>query len=49
MPNRAASAWTGKHLLGLEPLSAKEILTILDAADGYLPCVTRRKPCRQTL
>ena len=37
--------WTRKHLLGLEDMSAGEILTVLDLADGYLPCVLSRRPC----
>ena len=49
MPKPAKTPWTRKHLLGLENLSAGEIRTLLDAADGYLPCVTHRKACRQTL
>ena len=49
MPKNAKTQWTRKHLLGLEDLSAEEILTVLDLADGYLPCVTQRRPCRPTL
>jgi aspartate carbamoyltransferase catalytic subunit len=49
MPKTAAAKWTHKHLLGLEHLSADEILTILDQADGFLPCVTHRRPCRPVL
>ena len=35
MPKTAAAPWTRKHLLGLEDLSAEEILTLLDLADGF--------------
>jgi aspartate carbamoyltransferase catalytic subunit len=49
MPKTTAAPWNRKHLLGLEDLSAQEILTVLDLADGYLPCVTHRAPCRPTL
>jgi aspartate carbamoyltransferase catalytic subunit len=45
MAKSTKTRWTRKHLLGLEDMSAKEILTVLDLADGYLPCVTHRRPC----
>ncbi|MBM4020022.1 MAG: aspartate carbamoyltransferase catalytic subunit [Planctomycetes bacterium] len=45
----AAPNWTRKHLLGLEDMTAQEILTVLDRADAYLPCVTQARPCPPTL
>ncbi len=35
-PSGPGRAWTRRHLLGLEELSADEILTILDAADSFV-------------
>lgn len=32
----AVASWSGKHLLSLEELSAEEITTILDVAEGFL-------------
>lgn len=49
MPKSAKPAWTHRHLLGLENLSAAEIELLLDTADGYMPCVTHRRPCRPVL
>ena len=43
------SAWTRKHLLGLEELSADEIRFVLDTADSFKEVSTRRsrnfRPC----
>jgi aspartate carbamoyltransferase catalytic subunit len=44
-----AVPWSRKHLLGLEDLSADEILTLLDKADEFFPCCTGRRPAPQTL
>ena len=41
--------WSRKHLLGLEDLSADEILTLLDQADEFFPFCTGRRPAPQTL
>jgi aspartate carbamoyltransferase catalytic subunit len=49
MPNSAAAQWSRQHLLGLEDMSAGEILTVLDMADSFLPCVTHRAPCQPLL
>jgi aspartate carbamoyltransferase catalytic subunit len=46
---KRTTLWTRKHLLGLEDMTAAEIRTVLDMADGYLPCVTHRRPCRPVL
>jgi len=45
MAKRGKTQWTRKHLLGLEDMTAGEILTVLDLADAYLPCVTHKRPC----
>ena len=45
----SSTKWTRKHLLGLEDLSAAEILTLLDKADGFFPFCTGRRPAPQTL
>ena len=50
MAERASgAAWTRKHLLGLEDLSAAEILALLDKADTCLPYATGKKPAPQAL
>ena len=49
MAKSRKTRWTRKHLLGLEDMTAEEILTVLDLADGYLPCVTHRRPCPPAL
>jgi aspartate carbamoyltransferase catalytic subunit len=38
-----AAAWTRKHLLGLEDLSAEEIVAILDTADSFAEVSTRSR------
>ncbi len=45
----SAAKWTRKHLLGLENLSAAEILALLDKADACLPYATGKKPAPQAL
>jgi aspartate carbamoyltransferase catalytic subunit len=37
MPKKTPAKWTRKHLLGLEDLSAGEILHLLDTAEKFLP------------
>lgn len=49
MPKTATTEWTRKHLLGLEDLSADEITAMLDAADGFFPFCTGRRPARPLL
>jgi aspartate carbamoyltransferase catalytic subunit len=49
MPKPTAAQWSRQHLLGLEDMSAEEILTVLDMADSFLPCVTHRAPCQPLL
>ncbi len=39
----AAAAWTRKHLLGLEELSAEEITAILDTAESFAEVSTRSR------
>ncbi|MBI4711984.1 MAG: aspartate carbamoyltransferase catalytic subunit [Planctomycetes bacterium] len=41
MANNNTVKWSRKHLLGLEDLSAQEITTILDTADGFKEVSTR--------
>ena len=38
-----AAAWTRKHLLGLEDLSAEEIVAILDTAESFAEISTRSR------
>ena len=40
--------WTRRHLLGLEELSRPEIETILDAAEGFVETVRRKKKSATT-
>jgi aspartate carbamoyltransferase catalytic subunit len=44
-----AKKWTRKHLLGLEDLSAGEILHLLDTAEKFLPYATGTRPAPQRL
>jgi len=46
---KPAAKWTRKHLLGLEDLSAAEIMTILDRADKFFPACTGRGRLPQPL
>ncbi len=41
--------WTHRHLLGLEELTAGEILTILDVAEDHVALSTRQEKKRNTL
>jgi len=41
--------WTRRHLLGLEGLSADEILALLETADAFYPYATGREPAPQVL
>lgn len=41
--------WTRRHLLGLEELSAEEIVTILDAAEGFAELSQSRRKKRTNL
>jgi aspartate carbamoyltransferase catalytic subunit len=49
MAKPAKPAWTRKHLLGLEDLSAEEIRLLLDKADEFFPFSTGRKPAPRLL
>ena len=49
MAKRTPAQWTRKHLLGLEDLSAGEILHLLDTAEKFLPYATARKAAPQKL
>ncbi len=49
MAKPAKTAWTRKHLLGLEDLTAEEIRLVLDTADEFFPCSTGRKPAPRIL
>ena len=42
-PAPARQAWTRKHLLGLEDLSAEEIVAILDTAESFAEISTRSR------
>ena len=42
-PATAHPSWTRKHLLGLEELSAEEILAILDTAESFAEISTRSR------
>ncbi len=48
-PRPKASAWTRRHLLGLEELSRAEIETILDAAEAFVPVSERHSDKREDL
>src|SRR5262249_36342097 len=48
-PRPGASAWTQRHLLGLEDLSRAEIETILDTASEFVPTSERRNGKREDL
>jgi aspartate carbamoyltransferase catalytic subunit len=43
------TAWPRRHLLGLEGLSAAELLTLLDAANGFVEASQRRQGKRADL
>jgi len=49
MAHLATDRWTRRDLLGLEDLSAGEILAVLDTADEFFPFATGREPAPQTL
>jgi len=49
MANLATDRWNRRDLLGLEGLSADEILAILDTADEFFPFATGAEPAPQTL
>ena len=49
MAKLGTARWPRKHLLGLEDVSAGEILAILDAADAFLPVCQGRAAAPQTL
>jgi aspartate carbamoyltransferase catalytic subunit len=49
MAPSTADRWTRPHLLGLEDLSADEILALLDEADEFFPACTGRRAAPQTL
>ena len=49
MANLATDHWTRRDLLGLEGLTADEILAILDTADEFFPFATGRDPAPQAL
>jgi aspartate carbamoyltransferase catalytic subunit len=48
-PRPRTSAWTRRHLLGLEDLSRAEIEIILDAAEDFVPISERRAGKRDDL
>jgi aspartate carbamoyltransferase catalytic subunit len=43
IPTNGETAWTRKHLLGLEELSREEILAILDTAESFAEVSTRSR------
>jgi len=43
MPKLATDRWTRKHLLGMEDLTADEILAVLDTANEFFPYCTGRQ------
>jgi len=49
MANLATDRWTRRDLLGLEGLTADEILALLDTADEFFPFATGRDPAPQAL
>jgi len=49
MANLATDRWSRRDLLGLEGLTADEILAVLDTADEYFPFATGVEPAPQTL
>ncbi|MFO8013569.1 MAG: aspartate carbamoyltransferase catalytic subunit [Phycisphaerae bacterium] len=49
MANLATDRWTRRHLLGLQDLTADEILAVLDTADEFFPFATGAEPAPQTL
>ncbi|KPJ72149.1 MAG: hypothetical protein AMS14_08385 [Planctomycetes bacterium DG_20] len=49
MAKLATDRWTRKHLLGLEDLTAAEILAMLDTANEFFPCCTGRRPAPRLL
>ncbi len=49
MANLATDRWTRRHLLGLQDLSADDILALLDTADEFFPFATGAEPAPQTL
>jgi aspartate carbamoyltransferase catalytic subunit len=49
MPESPTLRWTRRHLLGLEELSAAEIETILDAAEGFVEAGRRASKKRADL
>jgi len=49
MANLATDRWTRRDLLGLQGLTADEILALLDTADEFFPLATGREPAPQTL
>src|SRR5262250_1426687 len=48
-PEPATVAWTQRHLLGLEHLSAGEIHTILDTAENFVELSQKRRKKRTLL
>ena len=49
MAKRTTDAWNRKHLLGMEDLTAAEILAVLDTADEFFPFSTGRRPAPHVL
>ena len=49
MADLATDRWTRRDLLGLEDLSADEILAVLDTADAFFPYATGAEPAPPTL
>jgi aspartate carbamoyltransferase catalytic subunit len=48
-PQTQRAVWTRRHLLGLEELSRDEIVTLLDAAEGFIDTGPRRRKKRTEL